>query len=185
MRWRQAVLLLAFAAPVAAQTQVAPRLLEYEIQGTTARALAREMRHKGPSLSTGHRAYAFTSWTLDWSLEPQVDQTICRPSAARVTALITITLPRWINPDQGNEKLRSKWLAFRSALERHERTHQQHAVDAGQRLYETLLALPAAPCREFSQRAAALAKSIIEEGQQRDAELDMRTNYGRKEGVKF
>lgn len=183
-RWR-ALLFLAFAAPVAAQTEVTPRLHEYEIQGTTSRELAREMRRKGPSLSTGHRAYGFTSWTLDWSLQPQVDQTNCRPSSARVTALITITLPRWINADQGHEKLRSKWSAFRSALERHERTHQQHAVDAGQRLYEALLTLPAAPCREFSQRAAALAKSIIEEGQQRDAELDIRTNYGRKDGVKF
>ncbi len=183
-RWR-AVLLLAFAAPAGAQTQVTPRLHEYEIQGTTSRELAREMRSKGPSMSTGHRAYGFTSWTLDWSLEPQVDETICRPSAARVTTLITITLPRWSNPDQGNEKLRSKWQAFRSALERHERAHQQHAVDAGQRLYDALLALPAAPCRELSQQATALAKSIIEEGQERDAELDMRTDYGRKEGVKF
>lgn len=178
-------MLLACTAPAAAQTAVSLRVNEYDIQGSTARQLIREMRAKGPSLPTGHRAYGFSSWTLDWSVEPTVEADRCRVGSARVTALITITVPRWINAADGDQKLRDKWLTFRAALDRHEQGHRQNAVDAGQQLYDALLDLPSAACHELTQRARELAKQAIDEGHARDSDYDMRTDHGRKEGVRF
>lgn len=85
----------------------------YNITGSTAKELKKNMKLKGPN---GYWAYA--RWYVNWSGNCQVDVTI------------NYTMPRWQNRTSVPKKLQNSWDKMIANLKIHEEVHGSHGIKA-------------------------------------------------------
>jgi predicted secreted Zn-dependent protease len=85
----------------------------YNVTGTTAKELKKDMKQNGPN---GYWAYA--RWYINWSGNCQVDVTI------------NYTMPRWQNRTNTPKKLQDSWDKMIANLKAHEEVHGSHGIKA-------------------------------------------------------
>lgn len=104
----------------------------------------------------------------------------------KVSVMVGITSikPRWRGEAQGPASLRERWKNLIEAVNRGEVFHKQEALDAGSKIENELNALaPKKTCEELTDEANRVAKEIQAAHQSVSREFDLRTDYGRKNGV--
>ena len=68
----------------------------------------------------------------------------------------------------------------------HERTHGNHARQAGEELERTLLTTPAERyCEDIGKSANSRGNAVVEQLRKRDADYDKQTQHGYTEGAIF
>ena len=91
----------------------------YNVTGSTAKELKRNMKQKGPN---GYWAYA--RWYINWSGNCQVDATI------------HYTMPRWQNKTSAPKSLQDSWDKMIAILKTHEEVHGSHGIKAANAIVE-------------------------------------------------
>lgn len=107
------LLAVAVTGPVGAAPKISEVTQTYSVGATTATALKREMRRKGPKGFWG-----LTRWDIRWT------------PTCKVTARIVYTLPRHENPGAMSPTLRRAFERMVANLAAHERLHGEHGKRA-------------------------------------------------------
>lgn len=169
-------------APVRQQVaQIAPivgaQVVYYDIYGSTEQELLAGMQANALQDDTGYSAFALTSWYISWGW-PGYGTDNCDLLAATTELDITITMPRWIPPDNPDPRLVETWNRFFNALAYHEQTHVNNATG----IYpEVLPAIQNATCLTADQAA----HDVLNKLRQADFSYDQETGHGLTEGAHF
>lgn len=148
----------------------------YDIRGGSAADLRKQMNALGP-LDEGRRWDAYTGWHIHWNW-PGYGTNNCDLSRATTSLEITVTLPRWANPDGADAALITKWNKYYEALARHEQAHVDTALDGYPKV---LQAIQNATCATAEQAALQAVEPIHEA----DRAYDQETRHGATEGAVF
>lgn len=89
----------------------------YDIKGTSASELRRQMRRRGPQ---GYWALAI--WNVRWS------------GRCKLSVSISYTYPRWSNEGTASSALRKKWGSMLKNLIKHEKGHGQFGINAAKEI---------------------------------------------------
>jgi predicted secreted Zn-dependent protease len=154
----------------------------YDIRGSTAEELHREMQRLGPE-EDGRRFHGHTGWTVNWRFVSQPSGRACRATRVEVTAEITITLPRWRTPPDAPDDLRPQWDAYLAALRVHEEGHRDLAVAAARRAHSRLSGFRTSDCRDFNRDANAEGQRILDRLRADNRRYDEKTGHGRTQGA--
>ena len=171
---------LALASPkVSVDTQY------YEIAGSSAKELRRELNAKRKMLPSGKKFDAYTRWRVRWQYRWTTHGPICKMKQVTTSVNITFMLPQWTNREDADDSLRRHWDRYYTALLKHEDGHKQTGVDAATEIQTELLKLQADSCQQLETNANALGHQIIKKYNLRDIEFDKNTNHGIKDGAVF
>lgn len=164
--------------PTAAQsaTITGADILYYDIYGQTAKDLRSQMNALGP-LDGGRRWDAYTAWYIRWNW-PGYGTRNCDLSRATTSLEITVTLPRWANPEGADAALITKWNKYYGALARHEQAHVDNALEGYPKV---LQAIQNATCATAEQAAL----QAIEPIHAADRDYDKKTGHGAAQGAVF
>jgi predicted secreted Zn-dependent protease len=148
----------------------------YEVQGTTAAELRKELTAKGPK--EGGRGFdAYTKWYFRWSW-PGYGRAACDLSAAVVHADIEVTFPRWPGSAAAEPPLRDRWLRYIDALASHENGHVELSANHRDTILE---AIRSSTCENADDAARKAVQSL----NALSMEYDLKTRHGRRQGATF
>ncbi len=156
----------------------------YYIEGGSALVLSAQMDNKGPLGVDGRKHPARTKWQVQWRFRHNMHGDVCKMEKVSVMIGMTTIRPRWRNEAQGPASLRKRWKQLLEAVDRNVSYHKQRALEAGNKIENVLKALaPKKSCAELTEAANAVASEILATQQNESREFDLRTDYGRKNGV--
>jgi predicted secreted Zn-dependent protease len=157
----------------------APMVVEhYDIRGTTWEELKRQIDSTGPEGSWGN---ANTRIQYKFQMTQPAGGP-CAVTSVQVEANAKVSLPRWVNRNEGSASLQETWDSAYRALELHERGHVQINVDGKLELERALKAVSAQPtCDETKKVAHQVADRIISDVAQRQDKYDADTDHGRRQ----
>lgn len=141
------------ALPALAGPTIEENWETYPVDGTTIEEILAQMAERGPEGYWGH-----AKWHVRWT------------GSCEVRLRIDYRMPRHVNPELLDERVRGSWEGMIEALGRHERQHGAHGVGAAEELVGKA-------CRD--------GKAIVEKWVEQDRAYDRETDHGRFEGVVF
>ncbi|RWE04618.1 MAG: DUF922 domain-containing protein, partial [Mesorhizobium sp.] len=104
-----------------AGTKVLVTTRSYDVVGTTGAALVEAMNRKGPKHGFMTRAIADTGYVVNWKLDVDRTDGVCRLRGADGTMELTYTFPRLASPPK--PELERRWRRFLAGVHAHERHH--------------------------------------------------------------
>jgi predicted secreted Zn-dependent protease len=152
-------------------------ILAYEIEGTTAAELRRQMDLLGPVDPGGYRGDAMTTWYVSWDW-PGYGSPFCTLSRVETSYTITVTFPHWDPPPGVPSELLTRWDAYTQALARHERLHIDNLME---HYPDVLPAIQNSSCLA----AETAAQDVVAQIRAEDAAIDERTDHGKDDGAVF
>ena len=156
----------------------------YYIDGASALVLLAQMDKKGPIGLDGRNHPARTKWDVQWRFRHNMHDGVCKMEKISVTVGVTSIKPRWREKAQGPSSLRERWKKLIEAVDRNEAFHKQEALDAGSEIESVLNGLsPKKTCEALTEEANRLATEVLGTHQSVSRDYDLKTNYGRKNGV--
>jgi predicted secreted Zn-dependent protease len=180
-------LISATTAPFAAAAEptISEELSHYDVVGASPAELVAEMNALGPIDSNdGKKVWAKTRWHVNWQHAYHTEASTCSLDKVSVNLRIDYTYPRWKNESDADEATRNVWNPFILALQKHERQHGQHGIDAAHEIEKEIESLEGRrTCDALREAADALGHSIVKKHAGRDIEYDQRTHHGRDEGI--
>jgi predicted secreted Zn-dependent protease len=154
----------------------------YTAQAQAGKSLYQVLQAASPIRENGRVFLGHTNRDIEWRLHWQdTARGTCGITDVRVTLQASILLPQLngIDPDRQVEFTR-----FLMALRIHETGHYRIYRQAATQIDAALAALPeTANCHEMEDMANSTARRILAEFDQRDAQYDAATNYGRTQGA--
>ena len=171
--------------PAAAEPTIAEEPSYYDIVGASAAELVAQMNSLGPIDSNDNKkVWAKARWRVNWRYAYHMEGSTCLLDKVTVSLRIEYTYPRWKNEADADEATRSAWTRFVSVLQKHERQHGQHGIDAAREVEPAIGAIEGRPtCEALAEEANAVGQRITKKHAARDVEYDQRTHHGRDEGV--
>ena len=156
----------------------------YYIEGGSALVLMAQMDKKGPLGVDGRNHPARTKWDVQWRFRHNMHDGVCKMEKVSVMIGVTSVRPRWRGEAEGPASLRERWKRLVEAVERDEEFHKQEALEAGKEIENILNLLePMKTCKSLTDEANRMAKEIRGAHQSVSRDYDLRTDYGRKNGV--
>jgi predicted secreted Zn-dependent protease len=156
----------------------------YFIEGGSALILTAQMDQKGPIGVDGRNHPARTKWDAQWRFRHNMHDGVCKMEKVSVMVGMTMKRPRWRKEEQGSASLRKRWKQLIEAVDRNEEFHKRQALEAGNEIETVLNALaPEKTCEALTEAANSVATEILGTHQSASRDYDLRTNYGRKNGV--
>lgn len=156
----------------------------YYIDGGSALVLMAQMDKKGPVGIDGRHHPARTKWEVQWRFRHNMHDGVCKMEKVSVIVGVTSSKPRWRGEAQAPASLRDRWKKLIEAVNRDEAFHKQEALDAGAEIENELnLLAPKDTCKALTDEANRIATEIQGVHQSVSREFDLRTDYGRKNGV--
>jgi predicted secreted Zn-dependent protease len=191
MRWfRFAVCLcvgwLVVALPAfSAQDSLTIATNHYAVAGSTLSEIRNSINLGRPG---GVRATndALTTWKINWRTRVSTVNGQCQLDALTVETTISITLPSWRPPTNAAPQVLKRWLAYYTALQRHELNHAESGKRAARELRRRIEEIPSqADCSMLQAQIQAVADEVIAEYKRRDEDYDRETGHGAKEGARL
>ena len=149
-----------------------PRVVYYQVKGSTETELAKEIQTKGPD---GYAGY--TNWYIRWGW-PGFGHEECDLSKAWITAKVSVTMPEWDPPVGAPADLIKNWMEFTQALYKHEMGHVGNINKALPLIQE---AIQSSDCIT----ADSAANYALDKLRGWDVKYDDNTDHGRTEGAVF
>lgn len=164
-----------------------PATKYYDVIGSTAEELRRELNLKGVLYDIGKRAAGYTRWDVSWRYRYEPTSTGCMFTDFQSELKSTITLPRWVAGRHiATEATIADWNQFITALRLHEEGHYAHGVRAARDIHTLGQRFQVSEdCSMIARRFNLKANAIIKRYMQEDAEYDKRTELGRTQGAYF
>jgi len=158
----------------------------YQIEGTTAKELRKQLNLRGPVGSEGNRVDGQAIWNVSWAYPYSRGEDGCSIGPLDVQLAITIILPQWQIPDGVPPDLVKKWNVFLAALRHHEDGHKWIVITMGEALLDGLSSLPAYPsCVELEEATNTLGNEILDQYNLINAFYDTLTDHGKNLWVVF
>ena len=146
--------------------------------------LAAQLDQAGPIGPDGNHYAGRTRWDIQWKFRHEQQGAACSMKDVAVAVGIAQMMPRWRGQDKGAAGLKALWTKFFEALQRHEATHKEHGLKAGNEVEAAVLAVkPASNCEDLEVTANAAAQAIVEKYKRLDEQYDRKTAHGRNEGA--
>ena len=189
MRGRTTMLLFAFACGFAlhGSGETKPVTVEfYEVSGTSAQELRKELDRLGPVDGDGVRHDGHTRWFINWTyqLEPDVDG--CEVRSFETTLDITMTLPRWKKSKTAPGRLVRRWEQYIAALRLHENGHRDIALAAAEEIRRRFKGRrDADDCQSLAKALNRTAEIALGEYRRQEVVYDEQTQHGRTQGAQF
>lgn len=156
----------------------------YYIEGSSALVLIAQMDKKGPIGVDGRNHPARTKWDVQWRFRHNMHDGVCKMEKVSVVVGMTTIRPRWREEAEGPPSLKKRWKQLIEAVDRNESYHKQQALGAGNKIEQVLTALaPKKTCEALTEAANSVATEILGTHQSESRDYDLRTDYGRKNGV--
>jgi predicted secreted Zn-dependent protease len=158
----------------------------YTIEGKTAGDLRAAMRRLGPTNSAGRRSDGYTKWNIEWTFRYRSERKggPCTAHDIDVQLEVTTTLPVWKRPDRVRPAVVAKWEQFSAALRLHEDGHYRIAADGAEAIRRLLEAHRDGPdCPTLERTLNEVGRKRLEEMRQRQAQYDVDTDSGRRQGT--
>lgn len=155
--------LLAAGPAAASRLSVYESTLYYDIEGRTKSVLLQEMYDKGPdSLYSVGEALGSTEVHFSSHASFREENDMCGIGSIDVTIQITFHMPRWLDRDKANKKLKKEWDDFMEGLWNHERGHAQIARSGGELMLKHLTKIPPQEnCDVLSEKVDAIIDGVI------------------------
>lgn len=176
--------ILACAATAEAEPRSQIGASYYYISGGSALVLLAHMDNKGPVGVDGRNHPARTKWEVQWRFRHNMHDGVCKMEKVSVMVGVTSIKPRWRDETNGPPSLRERWKKLIEAVDRDEAFHKQEALDAGSEIEKVLNGLaPKKTCNALTDEANRVATEVLGAHQSVSRDYDLRTDYGRKNGV--
>jgi len=157
----------------------------YPIYGATEIELRKELDAKGIKDSFGTWD-AYAAWDLGWTHDYIITEESCSTDKIAVVVVLTYTLPEWNAPADAPQELKDHWEEYMKAVAVHEEGHRKIAVEAGEELYRSLVAMPPQyNCNILKKKTDLLGKTILNLYNQKDIVYDLLTDHGETQGAIF
>ncbi len=157
----------------------------YDIQGNSKKDLIKEMKKKGVH-ENGKRFHAHTDWLVSWKYQYAPAADGCRIFSVVTDLEISFFLPRWVPGPGVSSGLVEKWENYYAALKTHEDGHADIGRKAAREIDEALGKLGRGlSCPQVREAADQEAERILKIWQKENADYDVRTKNGRKQGAVF
>ncbi|HCL64031.1 MAG TPA: peptidase [Rhizobium sp.] len=146
------------------ETIVHKSISYFQISGTTAEDLDRELGRNGPKTkSTGSRHPGATRIRFGGDVTYVESDNRCAVSKAKVTLKTQLILPKWKNRNRAGKDLALIWDSLSSDIKRHEERHAEIARQYARKLEKTVKSLrPQRDCLAMEARVAEATDRIIE-----------------------
>ncbi|MBW8318830.1 MAG: DUF922 domain-containing protein [Arenimonas sp.] len=172
---------LALGGMTQAETIVRKSVSYFQIGGTTAEDLDRELERRGPvTRASGSRHPGATQIKFGGELDYVQSAGRCRIGNVDVTLDTRIILPQWKNRKRAKGDLALIWDALSSDIKRHEERHAEIARQYARQLEKTLKKLrPQRNCDAMQAKVAEATDRVIA------AHDAAQMNFDRVEAVNF
>ncbi len=167
-------LLLCMSGAAGAETIVRKSISYFQIGGTTAEDLDRELARRGPETrTTGSRHPGATQIRFGGEITYLQQGNRCRVGETNVTLNTRIILPSWKNRKKAKGDLALIWDALSSDIKRHEERHAEIARQYARQLEKALKKLrPERDCDRMQQKVAETTDKIISAHDSAQVEFD-------------
>lgn len=154
---------LALGGMTQAETIVRKSVSYFQIGGTTAEDLDRELERRGPATrASGSRHPGATQIKFGGELDYVQSAGRCRIGNVDVTLDTRIILPQWKNRKRAKGDLALIWDALSSDIKRHEERHAEIARQYARKLERTLKKLrPQRNCDAMQAKVAEATDGVI------------------------
>lgn len=156
----------------------------YRVSGFSYEDIHREMQRNGPGVDDiGVRLGVHVSswrWSYEFRTAPGER---CRLTSASVLLRSVIVLPEWTNVATAPSEISRGWRPFLAALQTHEEGHRSRAKAQGVFLWQSLLGLEGADCRDLEVLVKEVADRVITEGREAQLAYDRDTGHGMTQGA--
>ncbi|WP_454286701.1 DUF922 domain-containing Zn-dependent protease [Rhizobium arsenicireducens] len=158
-----AALWLALSGTTEAETIVRKSISYFQIGGTTAEELDRELERRGPmTRASGSRHPGATQIKFGGELGYVESAGRCRVGSVDVTLDTRLVLPRWKNRKRAKGDIALIWDALSSDIKRHEERHAEIARDYARRLEKTLKSLrPQRDCEAMQAKVTEATDKVV------------------------
>lgn len=159
----------------------------YPITGTSASELRAQMNQQGPfDQREGRRYDARADWFVKWSYRHVKTSNQCKIGSLKTSVDVTLTYPQWTPPPQVSRSLITEWQRYLSALQIHEKGHENNGIAAGKEISQVLSQLPAySSCQQLDAIVNSTAQTVIKRYNQKDLDYDHATKHGYTQGAVF
>lgn len=132
----------------------------YDIQGSTAKTLDKEIRKKGPL-----KGHALASAAIQFNPTSIIERETsagCDIKSAKIKVIANITLPRWRNRAGADPKLKRAFDGLARYAKAHEKVHVKIANAYARSMEKALVAIkPQKSCRALEKRADRVIKAEL------------------------
>jgi len=158
-----AALWLALSGTTEAETIVRKSISYFQIGGTTAEELDRELERRGPmTRASGSRHPGATQIKFGGELGYVESAGRCRVGSVDVTLDTRLVLPRWKNRKRAKGDIALIWDALSSDIKRHEERPAEIARDYARRLEKTLKSLrPQRDCEAMQAKVTEATDKVV------------------------
>ena len=159
----------------------------YKIYGWTETDLRNQLIACPLDAGGGTQASAVTMHDIKWEFhyDPK-DNGMCNVKDVAVAVRTDIIYPQWQKPADPDASAVTHWDRYIANLKIHEEGHRKFYTDAGQNVYNTLLAVPdAATCQAARTDADNRANAIVHQAETDSTNYDIATNRGATQGTQF
>ena len=159
--------------------------LEYfDVHGSSARELRADLGRLGPVADNGVRGDAYTHWRIAWKFDLTERGPDCIAGNFRVDLTVTMTLPRWLPPNDAPADLVALWDQYSTALRFHEDGHYRIALATAQEVTRRLKAESRGKaCNTLENKLNSTANAVLDEYRTRQSDYDRETDSGRAQGT--
>jgi predicted secreted Zn-dependent protease len=171
--------LLVAGLPALAEPTVQFRSEYYTVSGDSLEAIHRDMIWQSP-FRRGDLSYvAETGSRFNWKYTTRESRDACAITQLEVDVIITVTLPQHDNPARLEPAVLDRWQQYLEALQQHEQSHVDHALEAVHELEKRLGEIaPQARCREIDDAVDRVGREVLDAMTARDEAFDRATRHG-------
>jgi predicted secreted Zn-dependent protease len=184
-----ATLLLALLGdvPLLASDEIKPVIVEhYEVSGASSSQIRKELDRLGPLGEDGVRHDGHTLWLISWTYELSTDDDGCKIESFETEIKITMTLPRWEEPDRAPARIVKRWEQYSATLRLHEDGHRDIALVANEEIKKrTKGRRSVVGCQSLGEDLNATAEAILAKYRTQEVRYDEETEHGRTQGARF
>lgn|SRR5574337_785858 len=158
----------------------------HEVCGCCEKDLQCEMMDKAIRWKDGSTYDSITKWRMKWDYAYDRDAHACRTDSFRVSADITIQLPKWVCAGHAPPALTKKWENYIANLSMHEKGHRDKVLKAAAELTRAVAEMsPAANCSELDRRVQRLCSERMKQLDDEQEAYDAATEHGHVRDVAF
>lgn len=166
----------------------------YDIRGSTADELYKQMGELGPHLSDEEKkdmiirsdGYAMLRSEIKWKAKTAKKKSGCYLHDLDYTHNITITYPRWIKPANVSPALEERWDKFYQGIVIHEEGHKEIDLKQTDEMFPLLIKTPSYPtCEELNQKMEDVSNGLQQKYRKLGGDYDIQTKSGLLQGVEL
>lgn len=179
--------LLAICSTASASDALEPLTIKYyDVSGTNAQKVRESLDDLRPTDPSGARYDGYTEWNVKWTFQLAKEGKVCKVKEFKTILEASMTMPRWNKPERVSKQLEDQWQKYAAALKHHEDGHYSIALASTEQLRQRISTLTSSSgCPTLSSEVNTVAKATLAEFKKKNADYDLMTEHGMKQGAVF